>query len=321
VFESSSLFLADAQLEQVAALQRTMNASFAQLCQLLTELHHDAPEPDAEFLADQVALLLQVCPVTAQNLLGLALTVTGLPALLEALQRDLLTERHVRAIIGELGKTPLTQLQQAAVVAVVLAKLHGQTPGELVRLVQRTVLLIDLGAAERRRQARIRERRVSFHPGTDGEATLIATGPLAQTLLSKPRSRPPPPILSPATNAATTSACSTCSSTCSPAATTGPSTGPPQSSCPTAPAKAANSNSPRYPASAPSCPAPPATCSTTPAACNASPSTTATATSSPSTNTPTSPSPTRCRAALQPRWATTGLPAQPLHRQPSNRST
>ncbi len=180
MFESSSLFLADAQLEQVAALQRTMNASFAQLCQLLTELHHDAPEPDAEFLADQVALLLQVCPVTAQNLLGLALTVTGLPALLEALQRDLLTERHVRAIIGELGKTPLTQLQQAAVVAVVLAKLHGQTPGELVRLVQRTVLLIDLGAAERRRQARIRERRVSFHPGTDGEATLIATGPLAQ---------------------------------------------------------------------------------------------------------------------------------------------
>lgn len=84
MFASSSIFLADAQLEQVAALQRTMNASFAQLCQLLTELHHDAPEPDAEFLADQVALLLQVCPVTAQNLLGLALTVTGLPALLEA---------------------------------------------------------------------------------------------------------------------------------------------------------------------------------------------------------------------------------------------
>ncbi len=140
----------------------------------------NAPQPDAEFLADQIALLLQISPVTAQNLLGLALTVTGLPVLLEALHRDLLTERHIRAILGELGKTPLSPLQQAAVVAVVLAKLHGQTPGELSRLVQRTVLQIDLGAAERRRQARITERRVSFHPGTDGEATLIATGPLAQ---------------------------------------------------------------------------------------------------------------------------------------------
>jgi len=73
------------------------------------------------------------------------LTVTGLPTLLEALHRDLLTERHIRAILDELGKNPLSPLQQAAVVAVVLAKLHGQTPGELRRLVQRTVLQIDLG--------------------------------------------------------------------------------------------------------------------------------------------------------------------------------
>jgi len=175
-----SLFPAEEQLEQIAAVQRGMNAAFAQMCRLLVGLHTDAPERDVEFVGDQVALLLQVSPMTGRNLVGLALSAAALPGLLEAVEADLLTERHVRAVLDELQKVPLSEMQQAAVVAVVLSRLGGQTPGELCRLIRRTVLLIDVHAAEHRRQARVPERRVEFRAGTDGEACVVATGPLAQ---------------------------------------------------------------------------------------------------------------------------------------------
>jgi len=152
-----------------------MNAAFAQMCRLLVGLHTDAPERDVEFVADQVALLLQVSAMTGRNLVGLALSAAALPGLLEAVEADLLTERHIRAVLDELQKVPLSEVQQAAVVAVVLSRPGGQTPGELGRLVRRTVLLIDVHAAEHRRQARVRERRIEFRAGTDGEACVVAT--------------------------------------------------------------------------------------------------------------------------------------------------
>ncbi len=180
MFDTVSLFPAEERLEQIAAVQRGMNAAFAQMCRLLVGLHTDAPERDVEFVGDQVALLLQVSPMTGRNLVGLALSAAALPGLLEAVEADLLTERHVRAVLDELQKVPLSEMQQAAVVAVVLSRLGGQTPGELGRLIRRTVLLIDVHAAEHRRQARVPERRVEFRAGTDGEACVVATGPLAQ---------------------------------------------------------------------------------------------------------------------------------------------
>jgi len=150
------------------------------MCRLLVGLHTDAPDRDVEFVGDQVALLLQVSPMTGRNLVGLALSAAALPGLLEGVEADLLTERHVRAVLDELQKVPLSEVQQAAVVAVVLSRPGGQTPGELGRLVRRTVLLIDVHVAEHRRQARVRERRVDFRAGTDGEACVVAIGPLAQ---------------------------------------------------------------------------------------------------------------------------------------------
>jgi hypothetical protein len=157
VFDAVSLFPAEERLEQIAAVQRGMNAAFAQMCRLLVGLHTDAPERDVEFVGDQVALLLQVSPMAGRNLVGLS--AAALPGLLEAVEADLLTERHVRAVLDELQKVPLSEMQQAAVVAVVLSRLGGQTPGELGRLIRRTVLLIDVHAAEHRRQARVPERR------------------------------------------------------------------------------------------------------------------------------------------------------------------
>jgi len=120
------------------------------MCRLLVGLHTDAPDRDVEFVGDQVALLLQVSPMTGRNLVGLALSAAALPGLLEGVEADLLTERHVRAVLDELQKVPLSEVQQAAVVAVVLSRPGGQTPGELGRLVRRTVLLIDVHAAEHR---------------------------------------------------------------------------------------------------------------------------------------------------------------------------
>jgi len=150
------------------------------MCRLLVGLHTDAPDRDVEFVGDQVALLLQVSPMIGRNLVGVALSAAALPGLLEGVEADLLTERHVRAVLDELQKVPLSEVQQAAVVTVVLSRPGGQTPGELGRLVRRTVLLIDVHVAEHRRQARVRERRVDFRAGTDGEACVVAIGPLAQ---------------------------------------------------------------------------------------------------------------------------------------------
>jgi len=180
VFARSFLFPADDQLEQVGAAQRAMNSAFARMCRVLVGLHEGAPDRDVEFVGDQVALMLQVSPMTGRNLLGLALSAAALPGLLEAVEAHLLTERHVRAVLDELQKVPLSEVQQAVVVAVVLSRLGGQTPGELGRLVRRTVLLVDVHAAEHRQQARVQERRVEFRAGTDGEACVVATGPLAQ---------------------------------------------------------------------------------------------------------------------------------------------
>jgi len=95
------------------------------MCRLPVGLHTDAPDRDVEFVGDQVALLLQVSPMTGRNLVGLALSAAALPGLLEAVEADLLTERHVRAVLDELQKVPLSEMQQAAVVAVVLSRLGG----------------------------------------------------------------------------------------------------------------------------------------------------------------------------------------------------
>ena len=65
MFDTVSLFPAEEQLEQIAAVQRGMNAALAQMCRLLVGLHTDALERDVEFVGDQVALLLQVSPMTA----------------------------------------------------------------------------------------------------------------------------------------------------------------------------------------------------------------------------------------------------------------
>jgi hypothetical protein len=67
---------------------------------------------------------------------------------------------------------------RCSIVLIVLARLAGQTPGELAELTKKLILLVDLGAAQRRQDEATRRRSVSIYPDVDGQGIVHSRGPL-----------------------------------------------------------------------------------------------------------------------------------------------
>ena len=175
------LFTATARqdLDGIASWQRLADLVFAGQCRAIVAAVNRAGRAEREFVGDEVGLAIGASPTAGSALTVLACAAAELPGLLEAVEAGVLTERHVRAVLRELDSVALGLEQRAAVVLVMLARFAGQTPGELVALVRRLVLTVDLPAASRREQIATGGRSVRCWAGVDGQGVVQARGPLA----------------------------------------------------------------------------------------------------------------------------------------------
>ncbi len=156
---------------------------------LAARLWSATAERDRAFVADELALLMNVHPQSASSLMEVSVRAADLPALVTAWEALELTDRHVRAALEELHRCLDEQALRAAVLDRVLtrcrerATAHGwPRPGELRRMIRAAALLIDPAAAERRERSKTDDRRTDFYPLADGQAGFNLEGPAAQVL-------------------------------------------------------------------------------------------------------------------------------------------
>jgi hypothetical protein len=131
------------ELDEIGRWQRLKDQAFAGQVRAIVAAYNRAGAEQREFAGDEVGLAVGATSTTGGNLVAQALAVAELPGLLEAVEAGQLTERHVLAVLRELGKVELTVEQRHAVVLVMLARYNGQAPGELARLVARLIVQVD----------------------------------------------------------------------------------------------------------------------------------------------------------------------------------
>jgi Domain of unknown function (DUF222) len=135
-----------------------------------------------------VSLALQVPLRTAQTKLAQAKTlVTELPRTLAAVAKGAISAGHANVLAEALWRLPadhpeLPAALEDAVLPPVLAAGCVTVP-QLKRRVRRAVLALDPSTAERRHQRAVAERRVEYHPGEDGMASLTAFLPAPEAQL------------------------------------------------------------------------------------------------------------------------------------------
>ncbi len=178
--------LSDAELiETIVGFDRVASWAGARQARLLAEFTRrrppddwtarrtDSPSRCSPFAADEVGLALRCSRTSAANRLALAeALVHDLPGTLAAWQAGQLDSPKVRAIADTAELLPLEMW--ARLEARVLPRAPQQTLALLRRSLLRAVLAIDPDGAERRHQARRRDRRVGVSPDGDGMATLRA---------------------------------------------------------------------------------------------------------------------------------------------------
>ncbi len=133
---------------------------------LAARLWSAAAERDRAFVADELALLMNVHPQSASSLMEVSVRAADLPALLAAWEALELTDRHVRAAVEELHRCLDDATVRVAVLDRVLTRCreraaeHGwPRPGELRRMIRAAALLIDPAAAQRRERSKTDDRR------------------------------------------------------------------------------------------------------------------------------------------------------------------
>jgi hypothetical protein len=169
------------ELDAIGWWQQLKDQAFAGQMREIVAAYNRASREAREFAGDEVGLAIGATSTTGSTLVAQAVAVTELPGLLEAVEAGQLTERHVLAVLRELGKVELTLEQRQAVVLVLLARFRGQAPGELAAMVARLVVQVDRAAAACRDEKATAGRRVWFSRDVDGQALLLARGPAAAT--------------------------------------------------------------------------------------------------------------------------------------------
>jgi hypothetical protein len=168
------------ELDEIGRWQQLKDQAFAGQIRAIVAAYNRAGREEREFAADEVGLAIGATSTTGGNLVAQALSIVALPGLLEAVEAGQLTERHVLAVLRELGKVELTLEQRQAVVLVTLARYNGQAPGELARVVARLIVQVDRAAAAARDRVAARSRNIRFTGDVDGQSLLIARGPTEQ---------------------------------------------------------------------------------------------------------------------------------------------
>lgn len=167
------------ELDEIGRWQRLCDLAWAGQVRAVVVAWNRASTHERQFAGDEVALAPGVSATTGAGFVHDALAACELPGLMESVEAGTLTQRHVRAVLRELGAVDLTVEVRAAVVLVMLARYRGEAPGELAALVRRLILSVDRAAAEARRRKADRRRQVRYVSAPDGQATVWATGPAA----------------------------------------------------------------------------------------------------------------------------------------------
>jgi hypothetical protein len=127
------------------------------------------------YVADEVSAALSISRHAADAQVSLALSLKRLPGTAAALERGAVDVVKARVIAEGTGQLP--DADARAVEQRVLPRAGAQTPGQLREAVNRAVLGVDPGAAEKRHKRAAAERRVETTPLPDGIAELRAVGP------------------------------------------------------------------------------------------------------------------------------------------------
>jgi hypothetical protein len=145
---------------------------------------------DKDFVDDELALIMNVHPATAEVLLADVMLAAPFPALLTEWEAGHLTDRHVKAACKELYDRLTETHQRTAVLDRVLQRCHDRAaqghswpkPGELGRMIAAAALLLDLDAAHRQEREAADRRGVDTTPLPHGQAQLVVEGPQEQVL-------------------------------------------------------------------------------------------------------------------------------------------
>jgi hypothetical protein len=164
----------------------------AKLWTLAAQMHGTVGAECAEFVGDDLALVMNVHPATGSGFVDKAVHAGDLPGLMEAWRARELTERHVNAILDEVGKWADSPAQRARVVELALERTRAwvamkagrswPTPGDMRKRIRTAAVLLDCTAPEKAKRSVEERRRVELYPSGVGEGTLTVQGPEGLTV-------------------------------------------------------------------------------------------------------------------------------------------
>ena len=180
--------LSDADQDMFLAAFARQQAATAELMRLAAKAIDDAPMSEKEFAGDDLALLMNVHPRTGQAFAVRSSLACGFPELMQEMEAGHLTDRHVHAAVDELHRCLGERADRLHVLEQVLERCREKVtrggewprPGELARMIRRAALLLDLEAAQRRKEEMVLDRQVISFLMPDGGGGLSVTGPAEQ---------------------------------------------------------------------------------------------------------------------------------------------
>ena len=175
------------ELDAAARWQRLADQAWCGQLRHVVALTSRLSGTDRDFAGDELALALEVSPMTGRALVWEYGAIAALPGLVESVEAGRLTVRHVKAFMRTVDAASLTLEQRQAIALISLARFLDQTPGEWTDLVRRLILTVDPQAAARRRSEKAADRRVRFYPQPDEQGGMWLQAPVEQVACAEAR--------------------------------------------------------------------------------------------------------------------------------------
>lgn len=159
----------------IAGLFREQARLTAQLQAELAVLHtEDTVLPLRRFVADELALAVQLSPWTMRRLVEEALFAVQYPMITARMVDGTWTAQHADAVLDELCSAGLSTTDCTRVVDLVLATGGHLSPHQLRQAIRAAILTLDLEAATEREAQQHTDRDVRAHAAPNGSPYLIA---------------------------------------------------------------------------------------------------------------------------------------------------
>lgn len=178
-------------VEEFAHRFAVVQQELARCWELAADLDSAVGHELAEWVGDDLALLMRVHPQTGAALVTKASLARRLPGLMQAWKAQEITDRHVLAVCDEVVRwAPDDEAVQGRVVELALVRTRAwvaagrdrlwPAPGELRRRVRAAALVLDASATEQAKRSAADRRGVQCYPSGVGEGTVLLRGPEAQ---------------------------------------------------------------------------------------------------------------------------------------------